>query len=46
MKRAKAIALVSGGLDSTLALALVKEQGVEIEAVNFSTGFCFTDITG
>lgn len=41
--RAKAIALVSGGLDSTLALALVKEQGVDIEAVNFSTGFCFTD---
>jgi tRNA U34 2-thiouridine synthase MnmA/TrmU len=39
----KAIALVSGGLDSTLALALVKEQGVEIEALNFSTGFCFTD---
>ncbi len=43
VKRPKAIALVSGGLDSTLALALVKEQGVEIEAVNFSTGFCFTD---
>lgn len=39
----KAIALVSGGLDSTLALALVREQGVEIEALNFSTGFCFTD---
>lgn len=39
----KAIALISGGLDSTLALALVKEQGVDVEAVNFSTGFCFTD---
>jgi tRNA U34 2-thiouridine synthase MnmA/TrmU len=39
----KAIALVSGGLDSTLALALIREQGVEIEALNFSTGFCFTD---
>ncbi|MFN8180208.1 MAG: 7-cyano-7-deazaguanine synthase [bacterium] len=43
MKRPKAIALVSGGLDSTLALALMKEQDVEIEALNFSTGFCFTD---
>ncbi|MCA9753578.1 MAG: 7-cyano-7-deazaguanine synthase [Gemmatimonadetes bacterium] len=43
MKRPKALALVSGGLDSTLAVALVKEQGVEIEALNFSTGFCFTD---
>lgn len=43
MKRPKALGLVSGGLDSTLALALLKEQGVEIEALNFSTGFCFTD---
>jgi tRNA U34 2-thiouridine synthase MnmA/TrmU len=39
----KAIGLVSGGLDSTLAAALVKEQGIEIEALNFSTGFCFSD---
>ncbi len=39
----KAIALVSGGLDSTLATALIKEQGIEIEALNFSTGFCFSD---
>lgn len=42
-RRVKALGLVSGGLDSTLALALMKEQGVEIEALNFSTGFCFTD---
>ncbi len=39
----RAIGLVSGGLDSTLASALVKEQGVDVEAVNFSTGFCFSD---
>lgn len=39
----RALGLVSGGLDSTLALALMKEQGVEVEAVNFSTGFCFSD---
>jgi hypothetical protein len=42
-RRIKALGLVSGGLDSTLALALMKEQGIEIEALNFSTGFCFTD---
>jgi hypothetical protein len=39
----KALGLLSGGLDSTLALALMKEQGVRVEALNFSTGFCFTD---
>jgi tRNA U34 2-thiouridine synthase MnmA/TrmU len=39
----KAIGLVSGGLDSTLAAALMKEQGIEFEALNFSTGFCFSD---
>jgi tRNA U34 2-thiouridine synthase MnmA/TrmU len=43
MKRRKALALVSGGLDSTLALALIREQGIEVEGLNFSTGFCFTD---
>ena len=42
-RRPTALGLVSGGLDSTLALALMKEQDVEVEAVNFSTGFCFTD---
>jgi tRNA U34 2-thiouridine synthase MnmA/TrmU len=42
-KRPRALGLVSGGLDSTLALALMKEQDVDVEAVNFSTGFCFTD---
>ena len=43
MKKPKALALVSGGLDSTLALALIREQGIEVEGLNFSTGFCFTD---
>ncbi|BDG09368.1 asparagine synthase-related protein [Anaeromyxobacter paludicola] len=42
-RRAKAIGLISGGLDSTLALALVKAQGVEVKAVNFYTGFCITE---
>jgi len=33
-ERIKATALVSGGLDSTLAAGLMLEQGIEIEAVN------------
>ena len=36
----KAIALLSGGLDSTLAVRVVMEQGVELEALNFMTVFC------
>ena len=35
----KAIALVSGGLDSYLAAKLVQEQGVELVALNFQTPF-------
>ncbi len=35
----KAIALFSGGLDSILAIELVLNQGIEVEAVNFSTVF-------
>ena len=36
----KAIALLSGGLDSTLAARVIMEQGVELEALNFMTVFC------
>lgn len=36
----KAIALLSGGLDSTLAAKVLMEQGVELEALNFLTVFC------
>jgi tRNA-specific 2-thiouridylase len=36
----KAIALLSGGLDSTLAAKVILEQGVELEALNFMTTFC------
>lgn len=39
----KAIAMISGGLDSTLALALVRRQGIEVKAINFYTGFCITE---
>jgi tRNA-specific 2-thiouridylase len=36
----KAIALLSGGLDSTLAAKLMMDQGIELEALNFLTVFC------
>jgi len=35
----KAIALLSGGLDSALAVRLVQEQGVEVEGVHFISVF-------
>ncbi|MFW6092936.1 MAG: tRNA (5-methylaminomethyl-2-thiouridylate)-methyltransferase [Pseudomonadota bacterium] len=36
----KAVALISGGLDSMLAAKVVMDQGVHVEGVNFFTGFC------
>lgn len=36
----KAIALISGGLDSMLAVKAVQKQGIIVEGVNFYTGFC------
>ncbi len=39
----KAIGLISGGLDSTLAVALIRRQGIEVKAVNFYTGLCITE---
>jgi len=38
-KQMKAIALFSGGLDSTLAMKLIIDQGIDVVAVNISTGF-------
>jgi hypothetical protein len=38
--RPRALALLSGGLDSMLAAKVVMEQGVEVEGLNFYTGFC------
>lgn len=35
----KALALFSGGLDSILAIKLIKEQGIDVIAVKFSTHF-------
>jgi len=42
-KRPKALALLSGGLDSMLAVKLIANQGINIEAVNFATPFCLCD---
>jgi len=36
----KAVALISGGLDSLLAAKVMLEQGVHVEGINFYTGFC------
>ncbi len=36
----KALALISGGLDSMLAVRVVQQQGIHVEGVNFFTGFC------
>ncbi|MBI5789808.1 MAG: hypothetical protein HZA78_13235 [Candidatus Schekmanbacteria bacterium] len=36
----KAIALLSGGLDSTLAVKLILDQGINVTAVNMVTPFC------
>jgi len=36
----KALVLLSGGLDSTLATKMMLNQGVELEAINFMTVFC------
>ncbi len=36
----KAVALISGGLDSLLAVRVLQEQGIHVEGINFFTGFC------
>lgn len=42
----KAIALISGGLDSALAAKVVADQGVEIIGVKFTSPFCTCDQGG
>lgn len=39
----KAISLFSGGLDSQVAVCLIKEQGIEVEAINFKSPFFGAD---
>ena len=36
----KAVALISGGLDSLLAAKAIQDQGIHVEGLNFFTGFC------
>lgn len=38
-KKIKAVALISGGLDSMLATKVIMEQGIHVEGLNFYTGF-------
>jgi tRNA-uridine 2-sulfurtransferase len=40
---ARVLGLISGGLDSTLAARLLRDQGLEVEGVHFATGFCKID---
>ncbi len=42
-KKKKGLALVSGGLDSTLAVKAILDQGIKMEAVHFTTPFCSCD---
>lgn len=39
----RALGMLSGGLDSSLATHLLRGQGIEVVGVNFSTGFCRAD---
>ena len=36
----KAVALLSGGLDSTLAVRMMIDQGIDMTAVHFTSLFC------
>jgi tRNA U34 2-thiouridine synthase MnmA/TrmU len=36
----RAVILLSGGLDSTLAARILREQGIELHAIHFTSPFC------
>ena len=43
----RCVALLSGGLDSMLAIRLMQEQGITVEGLNFKTLFtCCQDTAG
>lgn len=39
-EKTKAVGLLSGGLDSTLAAKIIMDQGIEVYAINFTSPFC------
>jgi diphthamide synthase (EF-2-diphthine--ammonia ligase) len=41
-----AVGLLSGGLDSTLAVKMVKDQGIEVLVIKFTSPFCQCDSSG
>lgn len=41
--RRKAVILLSGGLDSTLAARMIADQGIELYAIHFTSPFCTCD---
>jgi hypothetical protein len=43
-QKAHAIALLSGGLDSILAIRLLKDQGVSVDALHFVSAFSGSDL--
>lgn len=42
-EKIKAVALLSGGLDSQIAVRMIKEQNIEVEAIAIKTPFCDFD---
>jgi tRNA-specific 2-thiouridylase len=36
----KAVSLLSGGLDSLIATKIIVEQGIDVEALHFTSPFC------
>ncbi|HUU29449.1 MAG TPA: hypothetical protein VM123_16730 [archaeon] len=42
-EKIKAVAMLSGGLDSSLAVKIVADQGIDVVGINYNTGFCMTD---
>jgi len=40
MEKIKAVGLLSGGLDSTLAARVLLDQGIDVYAINFVSPFC------